>query len=59
MKFEVVNDKGVTVMFTEMPSCVPDEPQLTSMQKAGYKFKIDDKAASIKKVKETLKTSNL
>lgn len=52
MKFQVVNDKGVAVMSTEYVSCIPDDSQLTSMSKAGYKFKIDGKALSIKKIKE-------
>ena len=52
MLFQVVNDKGVPVMRTEHASCIPDDSQLTSMSKVGYNFKIDGKAASIKKVKE-------
>ncbi len=52
MLFQVVNDKGVPVMRTEHKSCIPDDSQLSSMLKVGYKFKIDGKAASIKKVKE-------
>lgn len=52
MLFQVVNDKGVPVMRTERASCIPDDSQLSSMSKVGYKFKIDGKAASIKKVKE-------
>lgn len=52
MKFEVTNDKGVSVMSTEHKSCIPDDSQLFSMAKAGYKFKIDGKAVSVKKVKE-------
>lgn len=52
MKFQVINDKGVGVMETYHASCMPDDAQLSSMSKAGCKFKIDDKIASIKKVKE-------
>lgn len=52
MKFQVINDKGVGVMATHYTSCMPDDVQLASMSKAGYKFKIDGKVASIKKVKE-------
>lgn len=52
MKFQVMNDKGVWVMETHYASCIPNDSQLSSMSKAGYKFKIDGKAASIKKVKE-------
>ncbi len=55
MKFEVVNDRGVTVMNTSSISCIPNIDELTSMSKAGYKFKIDNKSVSIKKIKEVLK----
>lgn len=52
MKFQVINDKGIGVMETHFASCMPDGAQLASMSKAGYKFKIDGKAVSIKKIKE-------
>ena len=52
MLLQVINDKGVPVMRTEHKSCIPDDSQLSSMAKVGYKFKIDGKIASIKKVKE-------
>ncbi len=52
MKFEVVNDKGITVMRTESASCIPDEDELYIMNKEKYKFKIDGKIVSIKKIKE-------
>lgn len=52
MKFEVVNDKGVAVMQTEMKSCIPDEEQLSYMSKAGYKFKLEGKIVTLKKIKE-------
>lgn len=52
MTFQVINDKGVPVMRTEYESCIPDDSQLSSMSKAGYKFRIDAKAASVKRVKE-------
>lgn len=57
MEFQVVNDKGVAVMVTEYISCIPNELQLASMSKAGYKFKIDGKAMSLKKLKEYVKSS--
>lgn len=56
--FQVVDDKGVTVMRTDFISCIPDDNQLTSMSKSGYKFKINGKVVSIKKVKE-VRDSNL
>ena len=55
MKFEVINDRNKTVMHTSSPSCIPDKDILTSMSKAGYKFKLDGKAITIKKLNEKLK----
>lgn len=55
MKFEVVNDKGITVMCTESESCIPNEDELYIMNKEKYKFKIDGKIVSIKKIKEIVK----
>ena len=52
MKFQVVNRDNIPVMCTESVSCVPDEKELLSMQKAGYKFKVDGKVMTIKKIKE-------
>lgn len=52
MKFEVVSDRGVTVMQTEMKSCIPDEEQLSCMNKAGYKFKLNGKNVTLKRLKE-------
>lgn len=55
MKFEVINDKNKTVMSTTSLSCIPNKNELNSMSKAGYKFKIDGKAITIKKLNEKLK----
>lgn len=52
MKFQVMTDKGDWVMETYYPSCIPNDTLLTSMSKAGYKFRIDGKATSVKKIKE-------
>ena len=52
MKFEVINDKGITVMQTTTKSCIPDEEQLSYMSKAGYKFKLGGKVVTLKKIKE-------
>lgn len=52
MLFQVVNDRGVPIMVTEQKSCIPDDGELSAISKAGYKFKIDGKSASIKKVRE-------
>ncbi len=39
-------------MNTEYMSCIPTVSQLDSMNKAGYKFKLDNKIVSVKKLKE-------
>lgn len=52
MKFEVINDKGCTVMSTLYPLCIHEDDQLSSMMKAGYRFKIDGKIVSKKKAGE-------
>lgn len=54
MKFKVVNREGRAVMSTEYIECIPDEEQLKSMAKVGYKFKIDEKTVSVKKIKELI-----
>ena len=53
MKFEAVLN-GITMMSTEDIECVPGEDQISSMTKAGYKFKIDGKIVTSKKIKEFL-----
>ena len=55
MKFEVVNDKNIPMMSTTYISCIPKKDELTSMSKAGYKFRLDGKSITIKKLNEKLK----
>lgn len=55
MKFEIINDKNKVVMNTEHWSCIPDKDVLTSMQKTGYKFKLDGKTITIKKLSDKIK----
>lgn len=55
MKFEVVNDKNKTVMITNYIEYIPTDKELSSMYKAGYKFKLNGKAISLKKVLEIKK----
>lgn len=52
MTFQVINDKGISVMTTEQKSCIPDDNLLSSMVKTGYKFMVDGKLIPIKRVKE-------
>ena len=58
MKFEVINSNSTTVMQTETWACIPDEDTLKSMAKAGYKFKLDGKAITTKKLNEKLEETN-
>ena len=58
MKFEIINDKNKVVMHTTHVCCVPEKDILISMSRAGYKFKMDGKSATIKKIAEQLKGLN-
>lgn len=51
-KFEVINDRGVPVMYTEEIPCIPDHTTLSHMNKAGYTFKYNGKTITLKKAKE-------
>lgn len=55
MKFEVVNDKNKVVMNTTNPDCIPKKDTLNLISKAGYKFKLNGKVVTIRKLYETLK----
>ena len=59
MKFEVVNDKSKTVMYTSSPHCIPDKDILMSMLNTGYKFKLDGKILSKKAINELAKGERL
>lgn len=51
-KFEVINPDGETVFNTESKKCIPTKSQIESMAKAGYKFKLDGKSISKKKLED-------
>lgn len=55
MKFEIVKDNKV-YMWTEQKSCIPPFEELKAMSKARipYKFKLNGKNISLKKLKEFL-----
>lgn len=55
MIFQAIHKYTNYGMRTEHVSCIYDEKTLMSMQKAGYKFKIDGKPATIKQIKEYVK----
>ena len=52
MEFEIINDKNKTVMRTETLSCIPDKEILSSMSKAGYRFRLNGKIMSSHKLNE-------
>ena len=54
MKFEVVNEKGTVVFNTEYKESLPPKQQLDDMNKNGYKFKVDGKNVTKKKLLELL-----
>ena len=54
MKFEVINDKNKPVMSTTSLSCIYDKDTLKSISKAGYKFRVDGKIITLKKLIEKL-----
>lgn len=55
MKFEIINSNSVVLMQTKSWLCIPDEDTLKLMLKADYKFKLDGKIITTKKLKEKLK----
>jgi hypothetical protein len=55
MKFEVINDKNIPVMSTIYASCIPSSDAISSMSKAGYRFRLDGKIMSVKKLNEQIK----
>lgn len=57
MLFEVVNRLGNTVMQTQYETCVYDTDDLTSLHKAGYRFKVDGKFVNLGKVLSAVKES--
>ena len=58
IQFEVVNENGKTVFVTEYDECLPPKQQIDDMRKSGYKFKIDGKVITLKKLNEKLKEIN-
>lgn len=57
MKFEIFNERGIVVMNTTTPSCMPSNEDLKSMSSYGYKFKLDGKAISVKNLIKKIKES--
>lgn len=57
MKFEAIQN-GEIIFVTEQISCIPPKRQIEIMTKAGYKFKIDGKIITKKRIEEILKEHN-
>ena len=55
MNFEIINDKNKVVMHTTDTTCIPEKDVLNLMSKAGYKFKLNGKTITTKKLNEQLK----
>lgn len=54
MKFEIINSNGKIVFNTMDESCLPTKGEINSMTKVGYKFKIDGKSITKKKLEEII-----
>ena len=52
MKFQVISQNNMPLMATTSIECIPSSTELISMEKVGYKFKIDNKIVSRKKIIE-------
>lgn len=58
MRFEVINTTGKIVMNTEYYECIPNKTTLLSMEKAGYKFKLNKKMVNRKKLGEEIEKNS-
>ena len=54
MKFEIINSNGKIVFNTMDESCLTTKGEINSMTKVGYKFKIDGKSITKKKLEEII-----
>lgn len=54
--FQVINQAGKVVMYTDHQECLPDEVQLTELASAGYKFRLNGKVVSSTKMKDYLQS---
>lgn len=58
MTFEAFDKYGHRVLYTYQISCIPVR-DLDAMHKAGYRFKLDNKVASIARILELVNSSNI
>ncbi len=59
MLFEIYNEKGRRLFYTNSEECLPSKEQINSMLNAGYKFKVDGKPLLKKAINEFLKGEKL
>ena len=58
MKFEVINQFGITAMWCDEFSCIPSPEELKSISSAGYRFKVDGKIIALNKLLESIGAGN-
>lgn len=58
MLFEAINDKGKVTFWCQQVSCIPTMREIVSMINAGYRFKIDGKIVTKKRIKEWMEEIN-
>lgn len=54
MKFEVINNNGQVIMWTNSIDCIPAPDELKSMYAVGYRHKINNKIINYDKVDEVV-----
>jgi hypothetical protein len=54
VKFEILNDKNQVVMWCEKASCIPPLEELKLMSQSKYKYKLNGKNVTLKKLKEII-----
>ena len=59
MRFEIINDKGTIVMNCSSIDCMPNKEQIDVMLQIGYKFKVDNRIISKKKIVEIIKEKQI
>lgn len=58
MRFKVINDKNKVMFRCDDVSCIPDPADIKMMSASGYKFRMDEKIISARKVIEVIKNKN-
>lgn len=58
MLFEIYNDKGNRVFYTDNKNCLPSIEYINAMLNDGYKFRVDEKLISKRAIGELIKGAN-